>query len=175
MSKRVQQHGRIDAAAAGDDDRRGGNPDESCFDFAHQRVDHSCRSALASDAGAGLRSRLPRVRACWRPQASRLRFPVVDEKGITMVIKRIGVARLAIFQGCMGVAIGLIASLLFMLFSSMFASRIGGSAVAAVGGFAMMIVLPIFYGIGGFIVGAIAGGLYNLVAGFVGGIEIEVD
>jgi len=39
----------------------------------------------------------------------------------------------------------------------------------------MLIFLPIMYGVIGFIAGAIGAALYNLVAGVVGGIEIEVE
>jgi len=39
----------------------------------------------------------------------------------------------------------------------------------------MLIILPIFYGVVGFIAGAIGAALYNLIAGMVGGIEIEVE
>jgi hypothetical protein len=39
----------------------------------------------------------------------------------------------------------------------------------------MSIFMPIFYGIMGFVVGAIGALLYNLVANWVGGIEMEVE
>jgi hypothetical protein len=38
-----------------------------------------------------------------------------------------------------------------------------------------MIAIPIIYGIIGFIGGAIGALLYNLFAGMVGGVEIEVE
>jgi hypothetical protein len=49
----------------------------------------------------------------------------------------------------------------------------GGSSIVV--GFLVMIGLPIFYGAMGFIGGAIGALLYNLFAGMVGGIEIEVE
>jgi hypothetical protein len=39
----------------------------------------------------------------------------------------------------------------------------------------MMIVIPIFYGILGFIGGLISGLIYNAAAGFMGGIELEIE
>jgi hypothetical protein len=48
----------------------------------------------------------------------------------------------------------------------------GGSIVL---GILLMIGLPIFYGVIGFVAGAIGALLYNLFAGLVGGIEIEVE
>jgi len=94
-----------------------------------------------------------------------------------MVIKRINVVKLAIFQACMGIAFGVIAAILFMLVGSSMLSQLGGQA-AAVGvfsGVALLIFLPIIYGIFGFIFGALAAAVYNLVAGIVGGIEIDVE
>jgi hypothetical protein len=94
-----------------------------------------------------------------------------------MIIKRINVVKLAIFQACMGIAFGVIAALLFMLIGSTMLSHIGGqsAAVGVAGGMAMLIFLPIMYGVAGFIFGAIAAALYNLIAGVIGGIEIDVE
>jgi hypothetical protein len=58
---------------------------------------------------------------------------------------------------------------------------IGGNASFAVGGggvvvgILVMIGLPIFYAIIGFIFGAISALVYNLFSGIVGGVEIEVE
>ncbi len=93
-----------------------------------------------------------------------------------MVIKRIGVLKLAIFQGAMMAAFGILAALFFMAFGSMFAGMAGGhSGVAFGSGLIGLILFPIMYGIIGFICGAIGAAIYNLVAGIVGGIEIEVE
>ncbi len=43
------------------------------------------------------------------------------------------------------------------------------------GGIFALILFPILYAIIGFIAGAISAALYNLVAGIVGGIEIDVE
>ena len=42
-------------------------------------------------------------------------------------------------------------------------------------GIAAVIVMPIIYGVLGFIGGIISAAMYNLIAGFVGGIEMEFD
>jgi hypothetical protein len=93
-----------------------------------------------------------------------------------VIIKRVGVVKLAIFQGTMMAAFGLIAALIFMAFGAML-SGFGGQAAGIAGmmGIAMLIVLPILYGVIGFIIGAIAAALYNLIASIVGGIEIDVE
>ena len=44
----------------------------------------------------------------------------------------------------------------------------------AAGGIAMVIIMPIFYAIVGVIAGAVGGALYNLFAGWVGGVQIEM-
>jgi hypothetical protein len=93
-----------------------------------------------------------------------------------MVIKRIGVLKLAIFQAAMMAAFGLLAALVFMAFGSML-SGMGHEVgmMGMVGGIAALIILPIIYGIFGFIAGAIGAALYNLIAGIVGGIELDVE
>ena len=94
-----------------------------------------------------------------------------------MVIKRINVLKLAIFQGALMAAFGLLAGVFFLLFGSML-GRMGGDsggAIGMIGGIGAIIFLPILYGIIGFISGAIGAFIYNLVAGVVGGIEIEVE
>jgi hypothetical protein len=97
--------------------------------------------------------------------------------GELMVIKRVAVLKLAIFQSALMAAFGLIAALIFMMFGAMFSSLGGHQAAGVMGvaGIFMVIILPIFYGVIGFIAGAIGAALYNLVAGIVGGIEIEVE
>ncbi|NNE98999.1 MAG: hypothetical protein HKN25_08255 [Pyrinomonadaceae bacterium] len=50
---------------------------------------------------------------------------------------------------------------------------VGGTGV--VFGIVVMIALPIIYGILGFVMGALSALVYNIFAGMVGGIEIEVE
>jgi hypothetical protein len=50
----------------------------------------------------------------------------------------------------------------------------GGAFVGMMFGVGAIIVLPIFYGLLGAVVTAISALLYNLVAGMVGGIEVDV-
>ena len=56
----------------------------------------------------------------------------------------------------------------FFLLASLFSPRQAGFGV----GFAL--VVPILYGVAGFVFTAIGCALYNLVAGWVGGIEVEL-
>jgi hypothetical protein len=87
-----------------------------------------------------------------------------------------GIETCDLSSGHDGRAFGLIIALCFMLFGAAL-SGLGGKAAgfAGVMGIAALIFLPIMYGVIGFIAGAIGGAMYNLVAGVVGGIEIEVE
>ncbi|MBX3690381.1 hypothetical protein [Dokdonella sp.] len=92
-----------------------------------------------------------------------------------MVIKRFNVLKLAIFQGALMAAFGLLAGLMVLIFGSMFAGALGKPSVGVFGGIGALIFMPIMYGVMGFIGGAIGAFVYNLVAGVVGGIEIDVE
>jgi hypothetical protein len=97
-----------------------------------------------------------------------------------MIIRRIGILSAAKISAALYGAIGLIAGLFISLFSLLgMAAAMGGDrsagAMGALFGIGSIILLPIFYGVLGFISGAISAFIYNLVAGFVGGIELEVE
>ena len=95
-----------------------------------------------------------------------------------MVIKRFAPLSVGKVAGILYAAIGLFVGLIVAL-----ATTIGGLAGhsdfgALAGGFVgigAIIVLPLLYGALGFIVAVIAAWLYNLAAGAVGGIEIDVQ
>ena len=99
-----------------------------------------------------------------------------------MVLKKIGVGSAAKIIGALYASIGLLVGICLAVFSSVFgglmASAQGGNMpgwagmVFGVGG---IIILPIFYGVLGFIGGAIWAALYNLFAGMVGGIELHLE
>lgn len=100
-------------------------------------------------------------------------------------IRKLGVLSIAKMYGVMclviGLLIGIMYGLFIILYSLLGASMVGGDAGLLVGGggvvfgVAVMIGIPIFYGCFGFIAGAILALVYNVLAGFVGGIEIEVE
>jgi hypothetical protein len=74
-----------------------------------------------------------------------------------------------------GLIIGLIMAPI-MFFSAALAGRMqfSGALSGAVASLFILIGIPIFYGILGFIGGIIAAAIYNLVAHFTGGLEFEV-
>ncbi|MEZ5319597.1 MAG: hypothetical protein R2752_19510 [Vicinamibacterales bacterium] len=100
-----------------------------------------------------------------------------------MVIKRvspISAAKVAaVLYALMGLIIGGLFSLIAMFggFAAGMSGDEGAAAAPFVGmffGVGAIIILPIFYGVCGAIVVAIGAALYNVVAGMVGGIEIDV-
>jgi hypothetical protein len=56
----------------------------------------------------------------------------------------------------------------FMLIGALFGSEKAGMAIVA-------IALPFVYGVLGYLFSALAAAIYNLIAGFVGGLEITVE
>ncbi|MGI8639320.1 MAG: hypothetical protein ACR2MG_05135 [Pyrinomonadaceae bacterium] len=99
-------------------------------------------------------------------------------------IKKLGVLSVAKIYAIILLVMSLLISIpygLFIIGFSMMGASVGGRGGLAIGGggaifgILFMIGLPIFYGVIGFIAGAIGALLYNLFAGIVGGIEIEVE
>ena len=97
-----------------------------------------------------------------------------------MVIKRVGPFSCAKIAGTlyaiMGLVFGCIVSLIALVGG--FASASETSRVAGLGamvGVGAIIILPIFYGGLGFIASLIGAWIYNVLAGIVGGIELDVQ
>lgn len=101
--------------------------------------------------------------------------------GNMTVIKRVNPISIGKLQGILGAVIGLLVGLMFAAISGLITPALEGVGQqaprglgVAMGGFAI-ILMPITYGIGGFIGGIIGGFLYNIVAKWVGGIEIDLE
>ena len=91
-------------------------------------------------------------------------------------IKSVGILScakmLGVLYGCMGLLLipfALVAGLASMA-TQQTNSAIGGAAMLALG-----IIAPFIYGAMGFVFGAIGAWIYNLVAKWLGGIEIELE
>ena len=102
-----------------------------------------------------------------------------------MTIKRFGVISVAKIYGLLlfvvGLIIGVIYGLILILFGAAM-TAVGPGRDAAAGGIStvvigiiMMIAIPLFYGVLGFISGAIGALIYNAVAGVIGGIKFELE
>ena len=103
-----------------------------------------------------------------------------------MTIRRFSVFSVAKIQGLLtfviGLLIGVIYGLSFMIFGAAISSlaphgdsQAMGGAGAIVIGIVIMIAVPIFYGLLGFIGGMIGALVYNAAAGIVGGIRFELE
>ena len=102
-----------------------------------------------------------------------------------MTIRRFSVFSVARIQGLLafviGLLIGIIYGLFFMIFGAAMSSlaprdsQVMGGAGAIVIGLVIMIAVPVFYGILGFVGGAIGALVYNLAAGVVGGVRFELE
>lgn len=95
-----------------------------------------------------------------------------------MIVRRVGVASVAKIYGAISGAFGLVAGLFLALASVVGAGLADSSDVSFLGpllGVGAVIALPVFYGVMGFVAGAIGAALYNVFAGMVGGVEIDVE
>jgi len=103
-----------------------------------------------------------------------------------IIVRRVGVLSIAKIEGFLmfivGLIVGVLYGLAFMLFGvtvSSFSGRSDSQALSGVSavviGLLIMIGVPIFYGIMGFIGGAIGGLIYNIASGIVGGIKLELE
>lgn len=94
-----------------------------------------------------------------------------------MIVRRIGPLSFAKVSGVLyalfGFIFGAFVSVISVV-SSTIAPR-GSGPMGLVFGVAAVVALPIFYGVMGFITSLIGAALYNWIAGWVGGIELEVQ
>ena len=98
-----------------------------------------------------------------------------------MVLKSIGVLSVAKIVGVMYAVMGLIMGMFFAaIFSFIPAMAPTGDAqipswIAPMFGLGSIVIMPIMYGLMGFIFGAIGGVIYNLLAGALDGLELHLE
>ncbi len=98
-----------------------------------------------------------------------------------MILKRIDPFSCAKINGIITAIFGLIIGLFWsagIMMMGAFARELGGDPeglFTILFGVGAVIFLPILYGILGFIGGLIAAWLYNVIAGMIGGIEVEFE
>jgi len=104
--------------------------------------------------------------------------PVTAYSTRMMQIKKIEPMSAGKLLGTMYALIGL----LFGGFVSIFAlvgAAAGGTSEAAIGGIigglGAIVFMPLFYGVAGFVGGAVGAFIYNIVAAMVGGISLEIE
>jgi hypothetical protein len=95
-----------------------------------------------------------------------------------MVIKRIGPVSCAKISGLLYAVIGLIFGAIFSLIAlagGMAANSSNGTGIGALLGVGAIVLLPICYGLIGFVATLVAAALYNVLASTVGGIQMDVE
>ena len=98
-----------------------------------------------------------------------------------MVVKRVGALSLAkvvsLIYALLGLFFGALFSLITMAGAMSDSSEFGefGALAGLAFGIGAVVFLPIFYGVLGFIFSLLMAGLYNLIAGVIGGVEIDVS
>ena len=101
-----------------------------------------------------------------------------------MVLKSIGVLSAAKIVGVMYAVMGLLTGLMMAAIFSMIPSMASASDpsmnqmpswIAPMFGVGSIVILPIMYGIMGFIGGAIGAVIYNALAGMIGGLVLNLE
>lgn len=95
-----------------------------------------------------------------------------------VVVRQIGVISVGKIYGAISAAFGLLIGVFFGLASMVGAGLSGdegGAFIGTIFGAGAIIFLPIMYGIMGFIGGVIGAALYNVFAGMVGGVSLELE
>jgi hypothetical protein len=96
-----------------------------------------------------------------------------------MILRRIGPLSLAKISGILYAIIGLVAGFFFAAMAFIMAavgSNFDGGGGAFPGiliGVVTIFAAPILYGLMGFLAGLVSAVLYNLLAGVIGGVEVE--
>ena len=95
-----------------------------------------------------------------------------------VTLRRLGVISVGTIHGAISAAFGLLIGLVVALASLVGAGLAGehGSAMfGALFGVGAVVLFPLLYGVMGFVVGVLAAALYNLFAGLVGGVRLELE
>ena len=90
------------------------------------------------------------------------------------VLKNINLLSAANVLALMGVVWGLVVAILAIVLGGIITSLVPGAEAAVGIGLTSIIVLPLTYGIVGFVAGILCALLYNLVAKWIGGIKIDL-
>ena len=90
-------------------------------------------------------------------------------------LKRVGVLSVGLVLGAFYALFGIIAGFIITVISTAAGDAFDAGGLGFLFGVGSIIVLPIVYGIIGFIGGLISALIYNLVAMMTGGIEMEFE
>lgn len=92
------------------------------------------------------------------------------------VIKSIGVLSCAKISGALYAALGLLFMPILLIIGLAGAATSSGSdRISAIAMVPLALLAPVFYGVLGFLGGALSAWLYNLMAKWVGGIQLKLE
>ena len=95
-----------------------------------------------------------------------------------MVVKRIGPLSVGKIAGTLYAVIGVLIGGVFSLIAmagGLSSETAGASGMGALIGVGAIVIFPLLYGGLGFVFTMLAAALYNIVAGMVGGIEVDMQ
>jgi hypothetical protein len=104
--------------------------------------------------------------------------PTKEELRPMNIIQSFGVLSVAKIMGLINAIFGFVLMPFFLLIGllgAMIPNQNGPNPFAGVGGVIFALFAPIFYGMMGFIFGAVGAFLYNLLAKWLGGIEVKLQ
>jgi hypothetical protein len=94
----------------------------------------------------------------------------------TYTLKQIDVLSCGLMLGVLYALLGLLAGGFFSLFAMVGAAANNANMLGGIlTGVGAVIIMPLFYGVGGFIFGLIGALVYNVCASIVGGIKIDLE
>ena len=94
-----------------------------------------------------------------------------------VIVRRVGVVSVGKIYGAISAAIGFLIGLVFALLSMVGAGLSGqdGAVFGALFGVGSIVLFPLLYGAMGFLGGMLGAALYNVFAGAVGGVRVELE
>ena len=103
--------------------------------------------------------------------------PAAVPSARSVTIRRVDPVSVGKLSGALYALVGLVGAVVFALVT--LAGAVAGGADGMIGGvigsFVLVLVMPMFYGVMGMIIGLIGALLYNLGAGLVGGIVLDLE
>lgn len=100
-------------------------------------------------------------------------------RGKQMIVKRVGPLSMGkisfVVYAVIGLIIGAIVALLALFGAALGDAGSSGPFLGMALGVGAIIILPIFYGLLGFLAGLIGAAIYNVAAGMVGGVEVDLQ
>lgn len=92
-----------------------------------------------------------------------------------VVLKKVGVLSIAKIQSILMIVIGFFLGIFYAIIAASVDKTEYATDPLVMLGWWSIILMPIIYGIMGFVIGAIGAWLYNLIAKKIGGVEIELS